>query len=135
MTIAVAYWCVLIAALLPYVWTTVAKSSGERYDNRDPRGWVARQANPRVQRANSAQLNAFEAFAPFAAGVVFAQLAGVPEARIAGLAVVFVVCRALHGLVYTQGMRHSLRSMVWFVAFACVVGLFVLAALRVGHAG
>jgi len=77
MTIAVAYWCVLVAALLPYVWTTVAKGSGERYDNRDPRGWIARQTNPRVQRANSAQLNAFEAFAPFAAGVP----AAVPLAR------------------------------------------------------
>ena len=51
MTIATAYWCVLVAALLPYVWTTVAKASGERYDNRDPRGWVARQSDPRVHRA------------------------------------------------------------------------------------
>ena len=135
MTIAVAYWCVLVAALLPYVWTTVAKGSGERYDNRDPRGWIARQTNPRVQRANSAQLNAFEAFAPFAAGVVFAQLAGVPEARIAMLSVVFVVCRLLHGVVYTQGMKHSLRSFGWFIGFACVVALYILAALRVGHAG
>jgi hypothetical protein len=66
MTIAVAYWCVLIAALLPYLWTTVAKQSGERYDNRDPRGWIARQTDPRVHRANAAQLNAFEAFPTFA---------------------------------------------------------------------
>jgi uncharacterized MAPEG superfamily protein len=135
MTIAVAYWCVLVAALLPYVWTTVAKSGGERYDNRDPRGWVARQTDPRVHRANSAQLNAFEAFAPFAVAVVLAQLAGVPEARIAGLAILFVVCRVLHGIIYTLGLRHALRSMVWFVAFACVMGLLALAALRVGHAG
>jgi uncharacterized MAPEG superfamily protein len=135
MTIAVAYWSVLVAALLPYVWTTVAKSSGERYDNRDPRGWIARQSNPRVQWANSAQLNAFEAFAPFAAGVVFAQFAGVPEMRIAFLAIVFVVFRVLHGVIYSLGLKHSLRSLAWFVAFACVVALFVLAALRVGHAG
>ena len=70
MSLAIAYWCVLVAALLPYVWVTIAKSSGERYDNRDPRGWTARQSNPRVHRANAAQLNGYEAFAPFAAAVV-----------------------------------------------------------------
>ena len=134
MTIATAYWCVVIAALLPYLWTTVAKASGERYDNRDPRGWVARQTNPRVHRANAAQLNAFEAFAPFAAAVVLAQLAGVPESRIAMLAIAFVVFRLLHGVVYTLGLKHSLRSLAWFAALACVVWLLVAAALRVGMA-
>ena len=134
MTIATAYWCVVIAALLPYLWTTVAKASGERYDNRDPRGWVARQTNPRVHRANAAQLNAFEAFAPFAAAVVLAQLAGVPESRIAMLAIAFVVFRLLHGVVYTLGLKHSLRSFAWFAALACVVWLLVAAALRVGMA-
>jgi uncharacterized MAPEG superfamily protein len=132
MTIATAYWCVVIAALLPYLWTTVAKASGERYDNRDPRGWVARQTNPRVHRANAAQLNAFEAFAPFAAAVVLAQLAGVSESRIAMLAIAFVVFRFLHGVIYTLGLKHSLRSLAWFAALACVVWLLVVAALRVG---
>ena len=134
MTIATAYWCVVVAALLPYLWTTVAKASGERYDNRDPRGWVARQTNPRVHRANAAQLNAFEAFAPFAAAVVLAQLAGVSESRIAMLAIAFVVFRFLHGVIYTLGLKHSLRSLAWFAALACVVWLLVAAALRVGMA-
>ena len=110
------------------------QASGERYDNRDPRGWIARQTDPQVHRANAAQLNAFEAFAPFAAGVVMAQFAGVPEAHVAWLAVVFVICRVLHGVVYTLGMKHSLRSLVWFVAFACAMALIVLAALHVGDA-
>jgi len=132
MTIATAYWCVLVAALLPYLWTTVAKASGDRYDNRDPRGWLARQTEPRVHRANSAQLNAFEAFAPFAAAVLMAQVAGVDQGRIALLSIVFVVLRILHGTVYTLGMKHSLRSLVWFGAFLCVIALVVLAALRVG---
>ncbi|UHQ20591.1 MAPEG family protein [Lysobacter sp. KIS68-7] len=135
MTIATAYVCVILAALLPYVWTTVAKASGERYDNRDPRGWVARQTDPRVHRANSAQLNAFEAFAPFAVAVVMAQLAGVQESRIAVLAIAFVVLRFLHGLVYTMGLKAPLRSLVWAVAFACVVALMVMAALRLGAMG
>lgn len=134
MTMALAYWCVLAAALLPYVWTTIAKQSGERYDNRDPRGWIARQTEPKVHRANAAQLNAFEAFAPFAAGVVMAHVAGVPEAHVAGLAVIFVISRVLHGVVYTLGMKHSIRSLAWFLGFACAMALIVLAALHVGDA-
>lgn len=130
MTIATAYWCVLLAALLPYMWTTVAKMSGERYDNRDPRGWLARQTNPRVHRANSAQLNAFEAFPAFAAAVLMAQLAGVNESRIAVLAVAFVVLRFVHGWVYTLGLKHSLRSAAWFLGFGCVFALMALAAMR-----
>jgi uncharacterized MAPEG superfamily protein len=131
MTLSVAYWCVLIAALLPYVWVTIAKRSGERYDNRDPRAWVARQDNPRVHRANNAQLNAFEAFAPFAASVLMAQFAGVPAERIAMLAIVFVAFRVLHGVLYISGVRHGLRSLAWSVGFACVIALLVLAALHV----
>lgn len=131
LSLATAYWCVLIAALLPYVWVSVAKASGERYDNRDPRGWLTRQTNPRVHRANAAQLNGYEAFAPFAAGVVLAQLAGVAADRIALLALAFVVLRVLHGLVYVAGLKHTLRSLIWFGAFACVLALLVLAALRV----
>ena len=130
MTLATAHWCVLIAALLPYVWVVIAKASGERYDNRDPRGWIARQTSPRTHRANAAQLNSYEAFAPFAAGVILAQLAGVPAERIAWLAIVFVVFRVLHGIVYIGGLFHALRSLVWGIAFACTMALLVLAALR-----
>lgn len=131
MTLAVAYWCVLVAAVLPYVWVGFAKSRGERYDNRDPRSWLARQADPRIQRATAAQLNAFEAFPAFAAGVVLAQLAGVPEARIALLAVIFVAARIVHGLFYI-GSKPLLRSLSWMVGIACSLGLLALAAGSVG---
>lgn len=130
MTLATAYWCVLIAALLPYLWIGIAKGGGKRYDNRDPRGWMARQEEPRRIRANAAQLNAYEAFAPFAAGVVLAQLAGVASERIAWLAIAFVVLRVLHGAFYIAN-QHALRSLMWFGAFACVIALLVQAAWRV----
>jgi len=45
-----AYWCVLIAALLPLVCATLAKKGGfgrapqaGGYDNHAPREWLARQ--------------------------------------------------------------------------------------------
>ena len=125
-----AYWCILAAALLPYLWTMIAKTSGQRYDNRDPRSWLARQDNPRVGRANAAQLNAFEAFAPFAASVLMAQFAGVDPARITLLALAFVGLRVLHGVFYVAGIA-ALRSLAWAGAFGCVIALIVQAAQKV----
>lgn len=130
MTMTTAYWCVLAAAFLPYLWTVVAKTSGPRYDNRDPRAWLARQENPRSIRANAAHLNAFEAFAPFAASVLMAQLAGVPEGLVALLALAFLAFRLLHGAFYLSG-HHLLRSAAWTGGFICVLTLMLQAALRI----
>ena len=127
---SVAYWCILFAALLPYLWVSVAKATGERYDNREPRRWQAAQDNPRSQRANAAQLNAFEAFAPFAASVLMAQAAGVDPERITMLAIAFVVLRVLHGVFYVAGIP-SLRSAAWGGGFAVVLWLMVQAALHI----
>ena len=130
MTLATAYWCVLIAALLPYVWIFVAKTGAPKYNNRSPRAWVAKQeGNYKVQRANAAHLNAFEAFAPFAAGVVLAQLGGVDHGRIALLAVAFVALRVLHGVFYIADVPMA-RSLAWMAGYACVIALLVLAALN-----
>jgi uncharacterized MAPEG superfamily protein len=126
-----AYWCILIAALLPYVWVAIAKQSGRHYDNRDPRRWVAAQDNPRVQRANAAQLNAFEAFAPFAAAVLMAQAADVDPEWISTLAIAFIALRVLHGVFYVVGI-HALRSLAWGGGIAVVVWLMVSAAQRIG---
>ncbi len=126
----IAYLCILVAALLPYVWIGVAKSGGPRYDNRDPRAWLEKQESPRVRRATAAQHNAFEALAPFAAAVLMAQLAGVDPIRITVLAVAFIAFRVLHGLCYV-GNKHAFRSLVWFAALACVLALMVQAALRI----
>ena len=127
---SIAYWCILIAAVLPYVWVSVAKGSGARYNNRDPRGWQARQDNPRSQRAYAAQLNAFEAFPPFAASVLMAEFAQVDGQRIIWLAAAFVVFRVLHGIVYIADL-HAVRSLVWFGGFSCVVGLMLSSVLSV----
>ena len=131
MTLATAYWCILITALLPYAWVFAAKTGAPGYNNRNPRAWIAKQAgNYKVQRANAAHLNAFEAFAPFAAGVLMAQAAGVDHARIAMLAVVFALLRIAHGVLYLADMPLA-RSLAWMGGYACVVALMVLAALGV----
>lgn len=126
-----AYWCILIAALLPYLWVFIAKQSGERYNNHEPRNWQDRQTNPRSRRANAAQLNGFESFPAFVAGVLMAQLAGVAPNTIGLLSVAFVVARLLHGAFYV-GDAPRLRSLSWLVGMLCVLGLIVMAALQVG---
>ena len=127
----IAYCCILIAALLPYVWVAFAKTAAPGYSNKDPRGWIARQDSYRVRSAHAAHLNAFEAFAPFAAAVLMAQLAGVSPERIAPLAVTFIVLRVLHGVFYFAAIP-LMRSLVWFGALGCVLVLMVRAALAVG---
>ena len=84
----------------------------------------------RVRNANAAHLNGFEAFPAFAAGVLMAQFAGVDPGRISTLAVAFVALRILHGIFYLTGTQ-ALRSVVWLGGFASVLGLMVLAALKV----
>ena len=127
---ATAYWCILIAALLPYVWYGVARAGAGPIDNRDPRSGMARLDEGSARRANYAQYNAFEAFAPFAASVLMAQLAGIDSHRIGVLAMAFVAVRVLHGLLYVTNV-HALRSVAWFAGFALVAWLMVQAALGV----
>ena len=132
MTLATAYWCVLIAALLPYVWVYFAKAGAPKYNNRLPRAWVEKQAdNYKVQRAYAAHLNAFEAFAPFAAGVLMAQAAGVDATLVVRLSLAFVAFRVLHGAFYLAD-KPPLRSLSWLGGIVCVVWLMAAAAMRVG---
>jgi len=126
----VAYWCILIAAALPYVWVSFAKCGAAEYNNKNPRGWLASQDSDRVRNANAAHLNAFEAFPAFAAGVLMAQFAGVDPGRISMLAMTFVALRIFHGIFYLTGTQ-ALRSIVWLGGFASVLGLMALAALKV----
>jgi uncharacterized MAPEG superfamily protein len=121
-----AYWCVLIAGFLPYVATLTAKIGGDRFDNANPREWLSAQTGFR-KRANAAQLNGFEAFPLFAAGVIVAHLAGAPQDRIDLLAVTFVVARLFYLAFYVADI-HRLRSLAWFVGIGSAAALFFAAA-------
>lgn len=126
----IAYLCILVTLLLPYIWVTIAKASGKRYDNRDPRGWLSQQTDAKAQRANAAQLNAFEALPGFIAAVLMAQLAGVNVQHITLCAVAFVVFRILHGVFYI-GNKHQLRSLTWFGGLICVLILMGSAIVKI----
>jgi uncharacterized MAPEG superfamily protein len=122
----IAYWCVLVAGLLPYVATAFAKIGGERYTNRYPRAWLDKQQGFRA-RANSAQANGFEAFPLFAAAVVVAHLAHAPQGRIDLLALIFIVARVAYTLCYLVDW-HWARSSVWLIGLLATLGLFIAAA-------
>ena len=123
----IAYWCVLMSILMPYLWVGGAKFGGKGpYDNKSPREFLGGLEGWR-KRANFAQLNAFEAFAPFAAAVIIAHQTGAEQSMVNGLAIGFVACRLAYGLLYIFDLD-LLRSLVWTGAMGCVVGLFVVSA-------
>jgi uncharacterized MAPEG superfamily protein len=124
----ISYLCVLLAAILPYVWVGFAKFSTKGYSNNQPREFL-QKLEGKAQRANYAHLNSFEAFPAFAASVIIAHLAGASEASITLLAVSFIVFRLLYGICYMTDQA-SLRSLVWFGGFGCMISLFILALLR-----
>lgn len=116
-----SYWCVLIAALLPYAAAIIAKSK-QGFDNAAPRDWLAKQEGFRA-RADAAQLNSFEAFPLFAIAVLVAQQRSAPQDTVNMLAVIFVVARVAYIALYVANLA-TLRSLVWLVGLGCAVAMF-----------
>jgi uncharacterized MAPEG superfamily protein len=122
-----AFWCVLIAALLPFPFALLAKWS-KRFDNARPRDYFETLDGWR-KRAHWAQLNTFESFPPFAAAVIINRIVLGPNAWADTLALAFVACRIAYGLLYLAD-RPTLRSLLWGAGMACTVLLFVAAAAK-----
>lgn len=127
----VAYWCVLIAALLPLACAWLAKSGGfgkprkqGGFDNHDPRAWLARQTDWQA-RANAAQANSFEALPFFIGAVVIAHQLAAPQAWLDILALVFITLRVMYIAMYVAGLP-TVRSAIW--ALALVVNIAILFA-------
>ena len=120
-----ALTCVLIAGLMPYAWTGVAKALGGRYDNRDVRNWQARLTG-RAWRAHAAHLNSLEAFPFFGIAVLAALWRGAPTASVDSLALAFTGTRLAYGLAYLFDAP-TLRSVFWLMGLASTVAIFWLA--------
>jgi uncharacterized MAPEG superfamily protein len=119
----IALWCILLAGLLPYALAMAAKA-GTRYDNATPR---LQAASGWRQRADWAQQNGWEAFAPFAAAVLVAHWTHAAQGTVDLLALAFVALRIAHAAAYI-GDRPSLRSAMWACGVLCVIGLYIVAA-------
>ncbi len=126
--LTVAYWAVLVAALLPIFCAGLAKwgmfgiSRREGgYDNHNPRAWLARQSDWRA-RANAAQANSFEVLPLFIGAVIIAHQHAAYQTRLDLLAFVFVVVRLVYILLYVADQATA-RSAVWTLALAVNIAI------------
>lgn len=116
-------WTALLTAVLwiPYIAGQVMANGllgPENYRNPAPRPvplWA--------QRANRAHLNAVEAFAPFAALVLIAHLAGAANEMTAMWAAVFFWARLGHAVAFLLAIPF-VRTVIFTVGFVAVVGIF-----------
>lgn len=125
---SIAYWCVVIAAFLPFLGTVTAKVGGRMPipANRNPREWLD-QLGGWQKRAHWYQLNSFEAFPAFAAAVLIATQLQAPQAQIDQLALAFIGFRIAHYVCYIADWA-TLRSIVWFGGIGSTLWLFLLGA-------
>ena len=127
----IAYWCVLVMAVMPIVCTGIAKygmfGKSPRdggYDNNNPRAWLAKQTDWRA-RANAAQANTFEALPFFFAAVIIAHQLQARQTLVDILAFMFVVLRMAYVLMYVADMAKT-RSVVW--AAALLINIWIMLA-------
>jgi uncharacterized MAPEG superfamily protein len=128
-----SFWCVLVAIFLPYAAFGIARNrgrdaNGKRVrDNRNPRDFPNR-LHGAAKRAWDAHLNAFEALPSFAAAVIIAYLTQAHREYVDGLAAIWVIARVCHLAFYIADLS-TLRSVAQYLTHACVLGLFVMAAM------
>ena len=116
------YTAMLTAALwIPYIVCQVRTNGPLQPANYvDP---AARPVPPWGQRAHRAYLNAVEVFAPFAALVIVAQLAGKANSVTAFWAMSFFWLRLAHAVVYWAAIPY-LRTILFTLAFVTEAGIF-----------
>jgi uncharacterized MAPEG superfamily protein len=125
------FWCIAAAWIVIYLTKVPVAAAMLRaggYDNHHPRAQQA-QLSGWGARAVAAHLNGFEAFAPFAAAVLVAHLAGGPTMVVDGLAAAFVASRLLYIVCYLADWA-TVRSVVWSVGFLATLALFATPLLR-----
>ncbi|MDD3651522.1 MAPEG family protein [Immundisolibacter sp.] len=121
----IAYWCVLALVFFPPVLGALAKSGGG-FDNRRPRECLAAASGWR-KRADWAQQNAVENFAPFAAAVIIGHQLQLAQGTLDQLALAYLALRVLHAVFYIADLA-TLRSLSYIGGLACIVAIFVMAA-------
>src|SRR5712671_3404012 len=117
-----AYTAILTASLwIPYVVAQVATNGSLAPSNYvDP---TPRPVPLWGRRADRTYLNAVEAFAPFAALVLSAQLTGKANTMTAFWATCFFWLRLTHAVVYLFGIPY-IRTIVFTLGYLAVAGIF-----------
>jgi uncharacterized MAPEG superfamily protein len=127
----IPFWCLFIAAALPYVWFSFAaplraKQFGKELDNSTPRSQDPKLLG-RAARLQGVHLNGLEALTYFGPAVIVAHLAHADVTWAARLSIAFIAFRLIHAFMYITD-RPALRTTFFAVALFSAFGLFVLAA-------
>ena len=125
----IAFWTLLAAIAFPWLMAFIKKSalaSNGNYNNSAPRAGLENLQGV-SQRALWAEKNSFEILPAYIAAIVVAHVAGAAQSYIDLIALLFIASRALYALCYLMDWA-TLRSIVWTLGLACIVGLFVISA-------
>lgn len=127
----IAFWCILIACLLPMISVLYAKflAAGAKlseYDNNSPREYLAKLEGSR-KRAVWSEQNTHESLPLFIAGVLVAHFTGAEQATINILSLSFIGFRLAYIVVYIADYA-VLRSLIWAGGLLCSISLFAISA-------
>ena len=119
-------YIILIACLLPYSFTLIAKWSAgfKNKDNENPRAFL-NQATGLAARANAAQQNSFESLPLFIAAILIAEYMVIPQFIVMTFGVAYIVLRVLYGICYLSNWA-TLRSIIWLMSILCPITLLLL---------
>ena len=119
-------YLILIACLLPYAFTIIAKAAAgfKSKDNQNPRAFLEKSTGL-AARANAAQQNSFESLPLFIAAILIAEYMVVPQYLVMTFGMAYIVCRIVYGLCYLANWA-TLRSIVWFLSMLCPITLLLL---------
>ena len=119
-------YLILIACLLPYVFTAIAKKTSgfKGRDNQNPRDFLAKTTGL-AARANAAQQNSFESLPLFIAAILMAEYMVVPQAVIMTFGIAYIVLRIVYGICYLANWA-TLRSIIWTLSLLCPIFLLLL---------
>lgn len=119
-------YLILIACLLPYVFTVIAKMAGgfQGRDNQHPRDFLA-QTTGLAARANAAQKNSFEGLPLFIAAILMAEYMVVSQSIVMTFGIAYLVLRVIYGVCYLANWA-TLRSIVWLLSLLCPIFLLIL---------
>jgi uncharacterized MAPEG superfamily protein len=118
MTIAI--WCVLAAALMPYL---VFGPAASKLNIKLPRT-SALQLEGLPARAHGAHLNHFETFPFFAAAVIIAHMLEGASAVVNLLALAYIAIRVFYTAMYLTD-RQPLRTASFFLGLFVAIAIFI----------
>lgn len=121
-------YLILIACLMPYGFTILAKMMGgfNLQDNQNPREFLAKTSGL-AARANAVQQNSFESLPLFIAAILMAEYMVINQGLTMLLGIAYLVLRLIYGICYLCNLS-TLRSIIWFLSMTCPVFLLLIVA-------